>query len=78
MVFKIEEGVELKVIRKPSDAPGVDDAACEIRATDGTALVKGICLLVMEAAKRMGMTKQELLCRLAVVLMNADGKEAHQ
>lgn len=69
MVFNIEEGVELKVVRKPNGAPGIDDAVCEIRATDGTALMKGVCVLVRETANRLGMTKHEIICRLAVTLL---------
>ena len=38
-------------------------------ATSNTALVKGLCRMVEESGGYMKMTKQELLCRLAVVLM---------
>lgn len=74
MTFDFEEGVKLKFELEP----GGRDDACEVYATSNTALVKGLCRLVEESAKYMKMTKQELLCRLAVVLMGTDGKEGQQ
>ena len=71
MKFDFEEGVKLKFELEP----GGGDDTCEVYATSNTALVKGLCRLVKESAKHMKMTKQELLCRLAVVLMGTDGKE---
>ena len=75
MEFGIKEGVFLMVRRDPGCTSGDDDAWCEVRASDSTAMIKGLCLMANEAAKYLKMTKQELLCRLTVVLMGTDGKE---
>lgn len=72
--FEFEETVKLKVDR----VAGTKNDACEVFSSSNTALVKGLCWLVEESAKYMKMTKQELLCRLAVVLMGTDGKEGQQ
>lgn len=63
--FEFEEGVKLIVDR----APGTKNDSCEVHATSRTAAVKGLCWLTEEVAKELGMTKEEVLCRMAVVMM---------
>ena len=72
--FEFEDTVKLKVDR----VAGTKNDTCEVFASSNTALVKGLCWLVEESAKYMKMTKQELLCRLAVVLMGVTGEEAER
>ena len=62
--FAFEEGVKLKFEVEPGGEENF-----EVSATSNTALVKGLCRMVEESGGYMKMTKQELLCRLAVVLM---------
>lgn len=69
--FEFEEGVKLIVDR----VPGTKNDACEVYATSSTAAIKGLCWLVEEVASELGMTKEEVLCRLAVVLLGPGRKE---
>ena len=62
--FAFEEGVKLKFEVEPGGEENF-----EVSATSNTALVKGLCRMIAESGGYMRMTKQELLCRLAVVLM---------
>lgn len=64
-MFTIKDGVKLKIER----VAGADAQDCEISATSSTAAVKGLCWLIQETAQYLKMTKEELLCRVAVVLM---------
>ena len=69
--FTFEEGVKLKF----EVAPGGEENF-EVSATSNTALVKGLCRMIEESGGYMKMTKQELLCRLAVVLMGTKEEAA--
>ena len=62
--FEFEEGVKLIVDR----APGTKNDSCEVHATSSTAAIKGLCWMTEEVAKELGMSKGEVLCRLAVIL----------
>lgn len=64
MKFEFDEGVMLKVDR----VPNAKNDECHVDATSNTALLKGLCWLMKESAKYMGMTIHELICRLAVIL----------
>ncbi len=72
MTFDFEEGVKLKFELEPGG-----EEIFEVSATSNTAMVKGLCRMIEECGGYMKMTKQELLCRLAVVLMGPK-KEAQQ
>lgn len=63
-MFEFEEGVKLVVDR----VPGTGNDVCTVSATSSTAAIKGLCWLIGEVAKELGMAKEEVLCRLAVVL----------
>lgn len=69
--FTFEEGVKLKFEVEPGGKENF-----EVSATSNTALVKGLCRMVEESAGYMKMTKQDLLCRLAVVLMGTKEEAA--
>lgn len=68
--FEFEEGVKLIVDR----APGTKNDSCEVHATSSTAAIKGLCWLTEEVAKELGMSKKEVLCRLAVILTAPERK----
>lgn len=63
--FEFEEGVKMIVDR----VPGTRNDECSVNATSSTAAIKGLCWLVEEVASELGMTKEEVLCRMTVVLM---------
>lgn len=62
--FEFEEGVQLVVDR----VPGTKNDRCIVCATTSTAAIKGLCWLTEEVAKELGMSVEEVLCRLAVIL----------
>lgn len=62
--FEFEEGVQLVVDR----VPGTKNDRCIVCATTSTAAIKGLCWLTEEVAKELGMSEEEVLCRLAVIL----------
>jgi len=70
-MFEFEEGVKLVVDR----VPGTKNDTCRVSATSSTAAIKGLCWLTEEVAKELGMSKEEVLCRLAVILMAPERKE---
>lgn len=69
-MFEFEEGVKLVVDR----APGTRNDTCTVQATSSTAAIKGLCWLIEEMGAELGMTKGEVLCRAAVVLLGPDRK----
>lgn len=69
--FERDEGVQLLVNREI----GAEEESCSMIATSSTAAIKGLCWLTEEMAKELGMSKEEVLCRLAVILMAPGRKE---
>ncbi len=69
--FEFDEGVQLVVDR----VIGTRDDRCTVCATSSTAAIKGLCWLTEEMAKELNMSKEEVLCRLAVILMAPARKE---
>lgn len=63
-MFEFEEGVKLVVDR----VPGTRNDTCTVHATSSTTAIKGLCWLTEEVATELGMTKEEVLCRMAVIL----------
>ena len=68
--FEFDEGVQLMVDR----VPGTKNDRCIVYATTSTAAIKGLCWLTEEVAKELGMSKEEVLCRLAVILTAPERK----
>lgn len=68
--FEFDEGVQLMVDR----VPGSEIDRCAIHATSSTAAIKGLCRLTEAVAKELGMSKEEVLCRLAVILTAPERK----
>ena len=69
--FEFDEGVQLLVDR----VPGTKNDRCIVYATTNTAAIKGLCRLTEEVAKELNMSKEEALCRLAVILTAPAWKE---
>lgn len=74
MELNLEDEVEMKFRR----VPGKADIECRVSATSNAAMVAGLCRLTLDAAEYMHMTKQELLCRVAVVIFGEDRKEEQE
>ena len=70
-MFEFEEGVKLIVDR----VPGTKNDTCEVHATSSTAAIKGLCWLTAEVANELGMSTQEVICHLAVILLGPGRKE---
>lgn len=70
-MFEFEEGVKMIVDR----APGTKNGNCEVHATSSVAAIKGLCWLTKEVTKELHMTTEEVICRLAVILLNHKGTE---
>lgn len=66
--FEFMETVKLKVDR----VAGTRNDTCTVFASSKTAAIKGLCWLVTTMAEEFGMSWQEIVCRLTVIL---DGKE---
>lgn len=74
MEFGFDEGCKLIVDR----TPGANGCDCILQATTATAALKGMALLIVKTAEATGRSVDEILCRLAVVLLapeNDPGKE---
>ena len=76
IAFEFEEGCKLAVDR----VPGTNGCEVTLQATTAVAVLKGISLLVVKLAETVGCSVDEVLCKLAVVLlapdeMTADGGE---
>ncbi len=69
--FEMDEGVQLRFDR----VAGTGMSGYKVYATSSTAAIKGLCWLTEEMAKELGMSKEEVLCRLAVILMAPGRKE---
>lgn len=65
MEFELDEGLLLKISKEPGEERGT----CEAAATSGTAAMRGLCCLVTEVAERLGMTIEEVICRMAVIML---------
>lgn len=65
-MFEFEDTVKLVVDR----VAGTKNDTCTVYASSSTAAIKGLCMLTAEVAKELHMSKEEVLCRLAVVLLN--------
>lgn len=70
-MFEFEETVKLTVDR----VAGTNNDICTVYASSSTAAIKGLCLLIGKVAAYLGMSKEEVLCRLAVVLLGPGRKE---
>ena len=68
--FEFEETVKLAVDR----VAGTENDTCSVFASSRTAAIKGLCWLTEEVAKEIGMSKGEVLCRLAVILTAPERK----
>lgn len=68
MEFGFDEGCKLIVDR----TPGANGCDCILQATTATAALKGISLLIVKMAEATGRSVDEILCRLAVVLLVPD------
>lgn len=66
--FEFDETVKLAVDR----VAGTRNDRCTVHASSKTAAMKGLYWLVETMAAELGMSWQEIVCRLAVIL---DGKE---
>lgn len=66
MEFELDEGAKLALDKKP----GEERERCEVAATSATTALKGLCALVEETAARLGMTAEEIVCRMAVILFH--------
>ena len=69
-MFEFEEGVKLIVDR----VPGTNNDTCKVEATSSVAAIKGLCWAVQKTAAYLNMSVEEVMCRLAVILMGP-GKE---
>lgn len=65
IAFSLEEGCVLSVER----APGADGCSVTLQATTAVAVLKGISLLIVKLAEVVGCGVDEVLCKLAVVLL---------
>ena len=63
--FEFEEGVKLTVDR----VAGTKGYDCKVWASDRTAAIKGMCILVQELAENGGMSVEEVICRVAASLL---------
>jgi len=64
-MFEFEDTVKMTVDR----VAGTNNDTCTVIASSSTAAIKGLCMLTAEVAKQLQMSKEEVLCRLAVVLL---------
>lgn len=69
--FAFEEGAVLRIHR----APGTKGCDCQVEATDNTAAVKGLALLVIKLAEKMGVDVGHIVSLLAVILLQPVRKE---
>lgn len=71
MAFGFEEGVKLLVDR----VPGTKGYDVSVKATTAVAALKGISLLVCKLAELVGCSEEEVLCKLATVMLAPDPEE---
>lgn len=69
IAFEFEEGCKLSVDR----VPGTNGCSVTMQATTAVAVLKGISLLIVKIAEVVGCGVDEVLCKLAVVLLAPDG-----
>ena len=60
-MFEFEETVKLTLDR----VAGTNNDTCTVFASSSTAAIKGLCLLTEKVADYLGMSKDEVICRLA-------------
>ncbi len=68
--FDFEDTVKMTVDR----VAGTRNDTCRVFASSGGAAIKGLCRLVREVAKETGMSVQEVICRMAVVIFGPGQK----
>ena len=68
LAFDFEEGCKMVVDR----VPGTKGYDCNIMATTAVAALKGLSLLTVKLAEIVGCSVEEVLCKLAVVLLAPD------
>lgn len=71
MAFEFEEGVKLLVDR----VPGTKGCDVQLQATTAVAALKGICLLICKLAELTGCSEEEVLCKLATVMLAPEPEE---
>ena len=69
--FEFEETAKLTVDR----VAGTNNDTCSVFASSSTAAIKGLCWLTEEVARELNMSTEEVIYRLAVVLLGPGGKE---
>lgn len=69
LCFAMEEGCLLTVDR----TPGAKGCNVTLQATTAVAALKGISLLVNELAELVGCSVDEVLCKLAVIMLAPEG-----
>lgn len=69
--FEFEEGVKLTVDR----AAGTRNDTCTVYASSKVAAIKGLCWLVEKLAEYLNMSVEEIICRLAVILLGPVAKK---
>lgn len=72
-MFEFEDGVKLIVDR----VPGTKNDTCTLEATSGVAAVKGLCWAVQKTASYLNMSVEEVMCRLAVILLGPGKEQSH-
>ena len=68
IAFEFEEGCKLSVDR----VPATNGCDITLQATTAVAALKGISLLTVKLAEVVGCSVDEVLCKLAVVLLAPD------
>lgn len=72
--FEFEEGVKMTVDR----APGTRNDICKVCATSAVAAMKGLCWLVEKTAGYMGLTVEQVICRIAATMLGPAGQNAQE
>ncbi len=62
--FEKHESVRLVLTKEPD----TDKESCVVAAGSKAEVIKGLCRLVDETAREFCMSREEILCRLAVIL----------
>lgn len=70
LLFEFEDTVKMEVDR----VAGTKNDKCTVFASSIEAAVKGLCWLTQETAAQMGVSAQEVVCRMAVALFGSDKK----
>ena len=70
-LFEFEDTVKMVVDR----VAGTKNDKCTVFASSTEAAVKGLCWLAQETAAQMGVSVEEVVCRMAVELFGPGRKE---